>query len=93
MDPPFDLAWRKDGVLYVAEVKSLTKENEAHQLRLGLGQLLYYSHLLRDRAGHVIPVLAPEREPCDHEWAQLCTTLGVVLAFPPDFEAIVNSAA
>jgi hypothetical protein len=25
-DPPFDLAWRKDGVLYVAEVKSLTPE-------------------------------------------------------------------
>lgn len=92
-DPPFDLAWRKEGTLYVAEVKSLTRENEAHQLRLGLGQLLYYSHLLRKRADHVVPVLTPEREPRDPEWAQLCNALSIRLAFPPDFEALIDPTA
>jgi len=36
-DPPFDLAWWQEGILYVAEVKSLTRDNEEHQLRLGGG--------------------------------------------------------
>ena len=89
-DPPFDLAWWKGDVLYVAEVKSLTKENEEHQLRLGLGQLLRYCHLLRKRADHVIPVLAPELKPRDPEWGQLCKALNVRLAFPPDFGALID---
>jgi hypothetical protein len=90
-DPPFDLAWWKGDVLYVAEVKSLTRENEQHQLRLGLGQLLYYCHLLRVRAEHVIPVLVPEQEPRDPEWGQLCKALSIRLAFPPDFESLITS--
>jgi hypothetical protein len=89
-DPPFDLAWWKGGILYVAEVKSLTRENEERQLRLGLGQLLRYSHLLRKRAEHVIPVLVPELKPRDPEWIQLCKALNVKLVFPPDFEGLIN---
>ncbi len=89
-DPPFDLAWWKGGILYVAEVKSLTRENEERQLRLGLGQLLRYSHLLRKRAEHVIPVLVPELKPRDSEWGQLCKALNVKLVFPPDFEALID---
>jgi 5-methylcytosine-specific restriction protein A len=89
-DPPFDLAWWKGSVLYVAEVKSLTRENEEHQLRLGLGQLLRYCHLLRKRAEHVIPVLAPELGPRDPEWEQLCKALNATLAFPPDFEVLTD---
>ena len=89
-DPPFDLAWWKEGVLYVAEVKSLTRANEHHQLRLGLGQLLYYCHLLRTRAERVVPVLVPELQPRDPEWSQLCKALNVRLAFPPDFEALID---
>lgn len=89
-DPPFDLAWWKGGVLYVAEVKSLTRANEHHQLRLGLGQLLYYCHLLNLRAEQVIPVLAPELQPRDPEWRQLCKALNVRLAFPPSFEALID---
>lgn len=92
-DPPFDLAWWKGDVLYVAEVKSITRENEEHQLRLGLGQLLRYCHLLRKRAEHVIPVLAPELKPRDPEWDQLCKALNVKLAFPSDFEALIHAAA
>ena len=90
-DPPFDLAWWKGGIiLYTAEVKSLTRENEERQLRLGLGQLLRYSHLLRKRVEHVVPVLVPELKPRDSEWGQLCKALNVKLAFPPDFEGLID---
>ena len=92
-DPPFDLAWRKGEILYVAEVKSLTRENEEHQLRLGLGQLLRYCHLLRKRAEHVVPVLVPELKPRDPEWGQLCKVLNVRLAFPPDFKALIDETS
>ena len=61
-----------------------------HQLRLGLGQLLGYCHLLHKRADHVIPVLVPERDPRDPEWGQMCKVLNVRLAFPPDFEALID---
>ena len=89
-DPPFDLAWWKGGILYVAEVKSLTRENEERQLRLGLGQLLQYSHLLRKRTEHVISVLVPELKPRDPEWGQLCKALNVKFVFPPDFEGLID---
>jgi hypothetical protein len=89
-DPPFDLAWWKGDILYVTEVKSLTKENEERQLRLGLGQLLQYSHLLRKRTEHVVPVLVPELKPRDPEWGQLCKALNVKLVFPPDFEGLID---
>ena len=89
-DPPFDLAWWKGKILYVAEVKSLTRENEERQLRLGLGQLLRYSYLLRKRAEPVVPVLVPELKPRDPEWSQLCKALNVKLVFPPDFEGLID---
>jgi hypothetical protein len=89
-DPPFDLAWRRWGTLYVAEIKSITKENEEHQLRLGLGQLLRYCYLLRKRTADVCPVLAPEQRPRDCEWGRLCKDLNVRLAFPPGFENLMD---
>jgi 5-methylcytosine-specific restriction protein A len=92
-DPPFDLAWRQGEVLYVAEVKSLTRANEEHQLRLGLGQLLRYSHLLRKRVEYVVPVLVPEQRPRDPEWDKLCKALSVRLACPPGFEALGDHTA
>ena len=36
-EPNFDLAWEAKGTVFVAEVKSVTDENEEEQLRLGLG--------------------------------------------------------
>ena len=58
--PDFDLAWQKDGTVFVAEVKSITAQNEEHQLRLGLWiapasleafacrmRLIYHAFLLR----------------------------------------------
>lgn len=85
-DPPFDLAWWRKDFLYVAEIKSVTRENEEHQLRLGLGQLLRYASLLSIRAEHVVPVLVPEINPRDPEWYRLCQSLNVKIIFPPKFE-------
>jgi len=78
-DPLFDLAWMRDDQLYVAEVKSLTSENEERQLRLGLGQVLRYRHLLEQKGWTVVPVLVVEREPTDPSWPTLCSSLGVSL--------------
>jgi hypothetical protein len=78
--PNFDLAWQKNGTVFVAEVKSITTENEEHQLRLGLGQVLRYRQRLAG-LGHdrVVAVLVPERQPRDPSWRELCQDLGVVL--------------
>ena len=78
--PNFDLAWQKDGTVFVAEVKSITAENEEHQLRVGLGQVLRYRQRL-SALGHdrVVAVLVPERQPRDPSWRELCQDLGVVL--------------
>jgi hypothetical protein len=85
-EPTFDLAWARQGVAYVAEVKSTTALNEERQLRLGLGQVLRYRGLLRTRwHGDVKAVLVPERDPRDESWRQLCDDLGVILTSPPEF--------
>jgi hypothetical protein len=74
-EPQYDLAWRDGDVLYVAEVKSLTEANEERQLRLGLGQVLRYAHLLTVITTDVRPVLALERKPSDESWLELCEKL------------------
>lgn len=84
-DPQFDLAWLSDDVLYVAEVKSLTTSNEEQQLRLGLGQVLRYAHLLSSSGREVRPVLAVEHQPSDQSWQNLCERLGVLLVWPLGF--------
>jgi hypothetical protein len=61
----FDLAWERNGVVYVAEVKSITPQNEERQLRLGLGQVLRYRSLLRTVGHDVRAVLVAENEPQD----------------------------
>ncbi len=79
-DPDWDIAWRRDGTLYIAEVKSLTASNEERQLRLGLGQVLRY----RQRASDPRPVavLVTERRPTDESWLRLCEQLQVQLVWP-----------
>ena len=79
-EPNFDLAWQASGTVFVAEVKSITDDNEEEQLRLGLGQVLRYRQQLQ-KAGHqrVTAVLVPERTPRDPAWPELCRQLGVVL--------------
>ena len=82
LDPQFDLAWEKDNVLYLAEVKSLTAANEASQLRLGLGQLLHYKFLLNDGTTHVKAILFVEHEPASQAWVGLCSQYEVTLLWP-----------
>jgi hypothetical protein len=79
-EPNFDLAWEANGTVFVAEVKSITDQNEEGQLRLGLGQVLRNRHRLRQLGHtHVVAVLVPERAPRDPTWNDLCQELGVVL--------------
>jgi hypothetical protein len=88
-EPSFDLAWERQGVVYVAEVKSTTDLNEERQLRLGLGQVLRYHSLLRlQRHGEVKAVLVPERNPSDESWRRLCDDLNVILTSPPEFSRL-----
>ena len=79
-EPNFDIAWETEGTVFVAEVKSITDDNEEEQLRLGLGQVLRYRHRLQALGhDHVVAVLAPERAPRDPSWAELCHEIGVAL--------------
>lgn len=87
-DPKFDIAWTKNGQLWVAEVKSLTPSNEEMQLRLGLGQVLRYRNLLASEFDVVTAVLAVEREPTDPAWGALCAELGVILVWPGNFDQL-----
>jgi hypothetical protein len=86
-DPKFDLAWQVGDVLYVAEIKSTTPRNLERQLRLGLGQVLRYRHLLAQRTGgNVRAVLVSEREPDDDTWATTTAGAGVALIPAPRIE-------
>ena len=88
-DPNFDLAWERDDVVYVAEVKSLTLINQEQQLRLGLGQVLRFRHLLEQRSGRpTVGVLALERKPADDAWMQLCNALGIIVVWKGEFSAL-----
>ncbi|WP_202446644.1 hypothetical protein [Streptomyces sp. SID5468] len=81
-DPAFDLAWQDGDTLTVTEVKSLRLQNESHQLRTGLGQLLDYVDQLSARAPQVRGVLWVERAPSEDRWLGICERAGVVLAWP-----------
>lgn len=86
-DPKFDVAWKQDRVAFVAEVKSLTDANEERQLRLGLGQVLSYVHLLDwPDVDEVRGVLAVERKPIAEYWTTLCPEHDVLLTWPDSFD-------
>lgn len=83
-EPDFDLAWIDQGVLFVAEIKSITDMNEEGQLRLGLGQVLRYRHSLAKRhQGEVRAVLVAERQPKDGSWIDVCGEVGAVITWAP----------
>lgn len=89
--PAYDLAWSVGNTLFVAEVKSVTDENEDKQLRLGLGQALWYRHLLAKRQRPARAVLVPEREPRDRRWQKVCSECEVLLIWPPRFDPLLDS--
>lgn len=88
-EPNFDIAWKKADETWVAEIKSITKENEEKQLRLGLGQLIRYCHILKDK-GKVRGVLVIEREPSDISWESLCIEHGILLVWPENWHYKMN---
>lgn len=90
-DPLFDVAWVTADVAWIAEVKSLTHANEERQLRLGLGQVLSYAHLVNWGYDTNYPVLAVEREPSSGYWLELCRSHGVALSWPDVFDELLDS--
>ena len=88
-DPAFDLAWLGDDALFVAEVKSITDANEEKQLRLAIGQVLRYRHLMTLRYGcPVRAIVAIERAPRDASWVDLCESLEIQLVWPGAFDRL-----
>lgn len=87
-EPTFDIAWDDGAAVVVAEVKSLTARNEERQLRLALGQVLRYGHLLGEKGRPVRCVIAAEREPADASWSQLCDAANVRLVWPTTFATL-----
>ena len=84
-EPVFDVAWDDGNAIVVAEIKSLTVRNEEKQLRLALGQVLRYGHLLGAKGRPVRRVIAVERKPSDSSWKDLCAASGVELVWPETF--------
>jgi hypothetical protein len=80
----FDISWTGPEVTYVVEVKSLTADNEADQIRLGLGQVLDYHWTYCTARPHmtVKAVLVTELAPQDPRWVLKCAAAGVLLTWP-----------
>lgn len=83
-EPNYDLAWKLDDEIWIAEVKSITNSNEEKQLRLGLGQVLRYCQLMKSK-GKVRGIIAIERAPSDAMWIELCETHHILLIWPEVF--------
>ena len=73
----FDIAWESDFGRIVCEVKSLSDENEIHQFRFGLGQVLEYAQKL-----DAIPVLMFSRMPKQVELIRAANNAGVAVLWP-----------
>ncbi len=80
----FDISWTDPHTTFLVEVKSLTAENEADQIRLGLGQVLDYRWTFTDARPHtpVTAVLVIEQAPRDQRWVLVCAAAGVLLTWP-----------
>jgi len=87
-EPPYDLAWEQGDRICVAEVKSLTLQNEERQLRLALGQVLRYAQQLSYKRKPIRRLIAVERRPVDATWTELCADHNVDLVWPGTFDRI-----
>jgi hypothetical protein len=92
-EPRFDIGFyaHNEETLVVIEVKSLSDDSAIHQLRLGLGQVLHYAHVL-SAVGPVRPALAVPVEP-PAEWAGVCERAGVVLVVADHLDEAVTHLA
>ena len=91
-EPDFDLGWTQRRRWFVAEVKSLTAENETRQVRLGIGQVLDYQDRLRNRSPDVCAILVLEHAPTDPRWVRLCERHEITLVWPETFATVLNDA-
>lgn len=73
----FDIAWESIHGRIVCEVKSLSEQNEIHQFRIGLGQILEYAH-----KSSAIPVLMFSRRPNNTDLIQVAQNAGVRVLWP-----------
>jgi hypothetical protein len=73
----FDIAWESDFGKIVCEVKSLSSENEVHQFRFGLGQVLEYAQKL-----DASPVLMFSRRPSESYLITAANKAGVAVLWP-----------
>jgi hypothetical protein len=73
----FDIAWESDFGKIVCEVKSLSSDNEVHQFRFGLGQVLEYAQKL-----DATPVLMFSRRPTQSALIDAANKAGVAVLWP-----------
>jgi hypothetical protein len=86
--PLFDIGWQDGARVYIGEVKSLRETDQDQQIRLGIGQLLDYSHQLEANSQQVTPVLVLERKPTSIRWAALADAHGLLMTYGPRFPGI-----
>lgn len=84
-DPQFDLAWHQGSTLTVVEVKSTTENNEVHQVRLAIGQIMEYASILSSVHNQVRPAIAVERPISRCSLITVCEQAGVTLVWPGHF--------
>lgn len=89
-EPQYDLAWGAGETTWVAEVKSITPQNEERQLRLALGQVIRYRQLLSADGRTVEALIAVEREPSDLSWSTLLAQENVALVWPGQMEIVAR---
>ncbi len=80
----FDIGWESHKNIIICEVKS-TKNNEITQIRLGLGQVLHYVFLLKEKYGiekKIIPFLFVEMKPKDENIIEFCKDSKVLISWP-----------
>lgn len=83
--PLFDIGWHDGSNLFIGEVKSLRGTAEDQQIRLGIGQLLDYSHQFEARGQLVVPVLILQCQPTSDRWAALAAAHRLLLTYGPAF--------
>lgn len=88
--PQFDAGWSRGEDVFVAEVKSLTGAREDQQIRLGIGQVLDYTHQLgaAHRGRRIHPVLVLEKRPSEARWVALARGVGIRLVWAPEFTGL-----
>jgi hypothetical protein len=90
-EPQYDVAWETPDAIWVAEVKSLTVDNEEKQLRLALGQVLRYRQLIDAGERAVRAMIATEHRPSDDKWLDLCAAEHVVLVWNGAFDRALTA--